>query len=453
MPPSVAATEIEETLRLARDEVEAQIASYRLGVFVAAVGITLVVQRVSLAYHIASTKISTVYFLGCVVYALALQHLVRRLGAKPWLTHVSLVLDLLASVGIVEILHFARVGLKEEHMFASHVVGVSLALNLMLNILRGTEPGAVAGAAFAAVLSLGVLVPIEGFHPALVISALQLLLMGAIGFAAARQGRRNLDRFARLQLLRRFLSPAAVERVMKDPTDTALSLGGELLTVTLLAGDLRGFTGMSESLPPADVVRQLNEFHGAMLEQIDAHAGVLDKFIGDGLLVVFGLERVPVAAGVRVSPDSRRAGDCGAAMAVKCAMAMQDALVRLNLARAGRSEPPLRMGIGVHTGPVVAGNIGAPGRRLEFTVIGDAVNTASRLEGMTKDAHTSMLVSASTMDRLGKDDAAPFREIGPVAVRGKLGEIVVFATAGEASVARASLHPGPNDDVNEGAGP
>jgi adenylate cyclase len=243
--------------------------------------------------------------------------------------------------------------------------------------------------------------------------------MGGVGVAAARQGRRTLDNFARLQLLRRYLSPAAVERVMREHPDAALSLGGHLLTVTLLSADLRGFTAMSESLSPDEVVRQLNEFHGAMLEQIESCGGVLDKFIGDGILVVFGLERATERGATETAE-----GDAGAKRALDCAQAMFRALGTLNVERGRRGEAGLKMGIGVHTGPVVAGNIGAPGRRLEFTVIGDAVNTTARLEGMTKEAGTSLLVSGETAQRLS--DKQGLRELAPMTARGKTTSMRVF---------------------------
>jgi adenylate cyclase len=179
---------------------------------------------------------------------------------------------------------------------------------------------------------------------------------------------------------------------------------------------------MSEALSPEQVVEQLNEFHGAMLEQIEAHGGVLDKFIGDGILVVFGFERATERGGANAAEE-----DAGARHAVDCAHAMFRALESLNAVRGRRGDAALRMGVGVHTGPVVAGNIGAPGRRLEFTVIGDAVNTASRLEGMTKELGTPLLVSAATAERL--DDSHELRELAAVTARGKTTAIRVFGLA------------------------
>ena len=201
---------------------------------------------------------------------------------------------------------------------------------------------------------------------------------------------------------------------MREHPDAALALGGRLLTVTLLAADLRGFTSMSEKMSPDEVVRQLNAYHGTMLERIEDHGGALDKFIGDGILVVFGLDR---ETGCK---------DDGAAAAVACARDMLVALDRHNVERARDGNPALRMGIGVHTGPVVAGNIGAPGRRLELPV-----NTASRLEGLTKEAATPVLISSDTVDRLNGRDG--LRELPAMQAKGRSEKTRVFALEVDAS--------------------
>ena len=418
---SIAAVEIDQTLSLARDEAERRIARYRVWTFVGAVGITIVLNGVLRLLGKQLTLTPMICFASSVAYALVLRSVVETVGARRWLIQLSLALDLTASVATFVLVN--AFGSPEQRAegpaFASHILGASMGLILMLNTLRGDAVASVVGSIMASACVLLVLVPIEGFQPPQVALALILWIMGGVGVAAARQGRRTLDNFARLQLLRRYLSPAAVERVMRKHPDAALSLGGRLLTVTLLSADLRGFTAMSESLSPDEVVRQLNEFHGAMLEQIEANGGVLDKFIGDGVLVVFGLERA-TEQGEKDADE----GDAGARRGVDCAQAMLRALATLNEARAARGEPMLRMGIGIHTGPVVAGNIGAPGRRLEFTVIGDAVNTTSRLEGMTKEAGTPVLVSSETVERLR--ERGGLRELAPMTARGKTSSMRVF---------------------------
>jgi adenylate cyclase len=415
-----AAREIEQTLRIARDEVEARIARYRIGAFAAAVVITLVLHAILLGRGEPPTFLPTFAFAGVVVYATILRALVVRLGARAWLVHLSIALDLVAAAAPFIAVHlFAPDDVRAAvPRFAPPVIAGGMALVVMLNGLRGDVVASISGAAMASVILLATTIPLVGFRPELVALAAILWIMGGISVASAKQGRRTLETFARLQLLRRYLSPAAVERVMRDDPGAALSLGGSLVTVTILAADLRGFTAMSEALPPTEVVRQLNEFHGTMLEAIDGHEGVLDKFIGDGILAVFGLERATTSA----DPSQ------GASSALACALAMLRRLESLNAVRAARGEATLRMGIGVHTGPVIAGNIGAPGRRLEFTVIGDTVNTASRLESLTKEAGTSLLVSTDTTSRLSKTLAVSLRPLPAMSMRGKKDAIQVFTS-------------------------
>jgi adenylate cyclase len=129
--------------------------------------------------------------------------------------------------------------------------------------------------------------------------------------------------------------------------------------------------------------------------------GTLDKYLGDGLMAYFGAP-VPVAD--------------HAVRAVLCALAMQESLGEMNAARAARGEPPLRMGVGLHSGPVVLGDIGAPGRR-EYTAVGDTVNVAARIEELTKAHGFAVLVSDETR-RLARE-AFPFEPVSPLPVRGK----------------------------------
>jgi adenylate cyclase len=181
-----------------------------------------------------------------------------------------------------------------------------------------------------------------------------------------------------------------------------------------MATDLRGFTTFSEKLSPDEVVRQLNGYHGTMVAEVARHGGEVDKFIGDGMLATFGLERRE-----RAAPS-----DHGASAAVECARSMLGALETLNAERANDGLPPLQMGIGIHTGDVVAGNIGAPGR-LEFTVIGDAVNTAARLESATKELHVPAVASAATVERLSEPRG--LRALEAVHLKGKAHPLSVYA--------------------------
>lgn len=428
--PTAASEEVERSLKIERDATEVQIAKYRFFFFL------FIVVSAPLMNVVAGLQgvpppppvwLQWSLFAPVCAYAAVVWWMARRRGVRPWMPYAFVAVDLVAIMSpavVFPVLDPASRSQMTE--FGPFLTPTAVFSVLMVNMLRLHEGAAVFGALVAVPVFLATIVPLVGLQPPVVGVATAILFSALLGRSAARRARAALDGLVRLQLLRRFLPAHAVERVLREAPDTALALGGWTTTVTILCADLRGFTAMSEHLPPDEVVAQLNEYHSTMVEQIDHHGGVLDKFIGDGTLAVFGL----TLAG-------QESADAGARGAVECTRAMVAALDALNRRRATRGLEPLGMGIGVNTGPVVAGNIGAPGRRLEFTVIGDAVNTAARLEGLTKETAHPALISLATVERLGSLDG--LTTLPPVAVRGRTERVEVFALQPAAGSA-----PGPS---------
>jgi adenylate cyclase len=191
-------------------------------------------------------------------------------------------------------------------------------------------------------------------------------------------------------------------------------------TVSVLMSDLRGFTTLSERLSPREVSETMNEYFTAMVDVILEHRGMVQDFIGDGILAVFG---APLD-----DPDH-------AWHAVETALGMQAALGRLNPRWQAAGRAPLAMGAAVHTGPVFAGTMGSP-RKKKYAVLGDTVNTASRIEGLNRELSTDVLLSGATLAAVS--DRVRVRERGAFAVKGRAQPVEVFELIGAAAVVPAA---------------
>jgi adenylate cyclase len=213
----------------------------------------------------------------------------------------------------------------------------------------------------------------------------------------------------------RMLSPEVMNHLLDNPG--ALDLGGTKRQVTILFSDIRDYTKISENIEEEELVRQLNAYFGEMVDCVLKNRGTLHKFIGDAVMAVWG-----DISSEGIAQDARAA--------VSAALEMRERLVALNILRTADGLLPLRIGIGLNHGEVLAGQIGAAARS-EFTVIGDAVNAASRLEGMTKEFHTDLAIGESVAELL--DDSFLVRRLGRIQLKGKKKPLMVYEVLGRRS--------------------
>ncbi len=231
---------------------------------------------------------------------------------------------------------------------------------------------------------------------------------GVNAMAAALQEK---DRI--LQTFGRVVEPAVRDHLLNGE----LHLGGTLRRATVLFSDLRGFTAIAERMAPGEVVMTLNEYFSLMAEWVRACGGFVDKFMGDAMLVVFGLFDEP-------SDGSRAAAD-----AIRCALGMRERLTTLNLRRHAAGHSALAISVGVDSGEVLAGTIGAEDR-LEFTVIGDTVNVAARLQEVGKVRDVPVLISETSYQLAAAAGVTPpLVAIDTVPLRGRRGAVRVYGIA------------------------
>ena len=246
-----------------------------------------------------------------------------------------------------------------------------------------------------------------------------------LGFAATLVYRvvfEQAEQRAIRDVLARYLSPAVSRWVLKDPD--RLRLGGETRTMSVLFSDVRGFTTISHAMDPQHLTALLNEYMSAMTDVVFAHDGVLDKYIGDAIMAFWN---APME-----QPDHAR-------RACETALDMIDKLRELQADWQRREVPKLELGIGINTGPMVVGNMGSR-QRLAYTVLGDAVNVASRLEGLSKEYGTRVVIGEATREAAG--DGFVYRYLDVVAVKGRGAPLAVYEVvcrAGHLDPARAAL--------------
>jgi class 3 adenylate cyclase len=349
----------------------------------------------------------------------------RNGAVTPGRLHLSVVIDAVVvyvTLGAaVAWPHANYAGIIREHeLVIVHLAVIAAGIRL-------SERGALFGAGLHALGLTGLLIGDRvnvdriTYSPAEIVFAAAFLIGAAIvGHSVAYRTRKLVIQGASAAVFaeraRQRLGVYVSEEVASTAMNSAsLHLGGSNKRAAVLFSDLRGFTRYSENLAPERLVEELNAYLHDMVAEIRAEGGVVDKYIGDAIMAVFGVPR-------------ETPGD--AARAVRAAARMRAALVRHNAERAERGLTPLAHGVGVHYGPMVAGNIGTA-ERMQYTVIGDVVNLASRLESATKEHAVDVLISSEAVAAAeASGEALPaVRALATIAVRGHERPVAVHTLA------------------------
>jgi len=292
---------------------------------------------------------------------------------------------------------------------------VTVALLALVSAIGLSQLGAVAGAAFTLVLAVGYFVftsvQFNAGHLANVLFPFATILINYAAVTASRFASAWSERRRVTDIFGRFVSAEVRDTIMdlalRNPD--LIRPGGRQMEISVLFADIRGFTTLSENLSPPEVVEILNQYLDSMEEQVFEHGGTLDKYTGDGMMVLFG---APLK-----QPDHAR-------RAVMAALAMQRAAAGVSRQR-GEAQWKVVYGIGIATGPAVVGHIGSR-RRLDYTAIGDTVNLAARFEGMAPPG--AILISQATFEAV--KDIVVVEKLDPVAVKGKAKPVIVYGVLG-----------------------
>ena len=288
-------------------------------------------------------------------------------------------------------------------------IALVIVFALMVGLIATLLPAWWAAAAFAALIAAFAFVATRRFaggdwinltQPTL---ASSLALFGGVGYQYFFEGR---EKRKMKRLFGQYVSRDVYDQLVANP-DLA-RLGGQRREMTVLFSDIRGFTTVSEKGQPEEIVAILNEYFTRMVEIVFAHKGTLDKFVGDMVMALFG---APL-------DDPRHAEH-----AVDAALEMIRELNRLNEKWAAEGRPALDIGIGISTGPMIAGNIGSEAI-MSYTVIGDSVNLGARLESLNKEYGTRIIISQATREAL--PGRYHFRPLGDVVVKGKTRPVAIF---------------------------
>jgi class 3 adenylate cyclase len=342
-----------------------------------------------------------------VAVAAAVVWALRRGWYRRWIEVVAPVFDGFSAAAFFRLQSYALGDVMAEPILFGSMAIVACLLALT-GAVRLRRSSVLLSTAMAFVLLAPFCIEAVATWPTKLLQLGLVAVAGTMAYWLTGIVRRSVESEVGRVTLARFLPERVVAGAHEDPL--ALLTEPRSLDATILISDMRGFTAWAEDREPSEVLAFLNELQGSLAEVVRSYGGTVDKFMGDGMLAVFGAPE----------PLADHAGQ-----AVRVAREIIERTAQIS-EQTSASDTPVRVGVGVYSGRVVVGCLGS-GARLEFTVLGDVVNMASRLESMTKAQNVSVLIGENTAKLAG--DAVPLEFIGEAPVRGREAPVRLYTLA------------------------
>lgn len=376
-------------------------------------GLVLVAIGVSMVLLARRTAVGTVGLAGCGIdiAVLSILPVIWYLSVGGSEVPPAYMLKTQITVVTLGIIVLNALAIRPLYPLVVTAGGICVHVALLVYVLR--EPRTIVSSDFVD-SAMGSAISLELVLVSMLIIAVTGTALGYLTLVA----RRTVAQGVRLEVANtqfgRYFSPGVVARISSESNPLG-GVGGRTQEVAVLFCDIRDFTTITEKLPPSDVVEFLSQYHTRMVEVIFGFGGTIDKFIGDAIMVTFG------------TPDPR---DDDAERSVRAGLAMNTALGELNAERKRGNLAEIRHGIGIHFGPVIAGNIGTEDR-LEYTVIGDTVNVASRIQDACKSVGEAFLISDAVRKRLPPEFQV--RALPEQQVKGRQAPVQIYTVKEHAS--------------------
>lgn len=364
--------------------------------------------NLGLNWTMVGIDLGTYFFTG--LWCFAVSKWSKQNHYQPWLKYATVLMDfMIITLVLAEVEYLAGLANMLTQMRITEFELMVVSLLMLFNILSAFRQGKLIIYFSTVSCLITATLILQHSHTDRTVQIHEQFLIifsGVLAWSLSSYMTGTYTRLRHRERLLRYLPKKLVTAVETGQVD--IEPGGERQNVTVLMADIRGFTSMCENSDPEVITHLLNRYFAVMSHEIFMQGGMIDKFIGDAIMAVFGAPQ-----------DEGNCAEC----AIKAGQNMLARLPSLNEEFAKENLPEVHIGIGIHSGEVIAGNVGSSSR-MDYTVIGDTVNVAARIESLTKELGKTLLVSATTVEQSNNSELTPLTEMN---VKGRKQAVVIYS--------------------------